>query len=535
MQPNNQGVFVTLLCLAFIMNACSAPSPSSPTPSSTGTAPGETAATASSPEPTPTQLVDKSLHVPEIASTATETIYEQRQRAALGGASTYFWPDGNLGFLPVGDGQFRFFAANSAYSAVTLGTLDDPGAAIENDRLKIEGVDSQFSYAAGGPVYRDPDSGLVLMFYHAERYLGGSAALFHAAIGLAASEDEGQSFQNLGIILENNAAPDVYAPCCADMGGATFTVKDGRFLVYFRDKLEDASTMQLAVATAPVEEVIQAAKNGTVSPWVKYYDGGQEPGLSGRSSHLETGNPTTSWFSVSFNSSIQRYIMAISTPDLTPANGYQLYLTASEDGYRWSPRVLLRETSGELTYPTIISPDGDPFNTSDSFYIYYVTTPRGVGRWQNTNVERMTVTLSGNLLEPVRAWEFEADDAGWKPLNEMGIFEVRDGALFIEATGSDPYMISPILGISGDLFQHVEVRMKVGQGGLGQFFFTTDQVPDTTEDASVVFPVEASDEYVTYTVDMSSSPAWKGAIALLRFDPVTSATDIEIDYIRLAP
>jgi len=472
-----------------------------------------------------------SQYSPEIASTTIETIYEQNKRAYLGGRDTFFWPDGNMGFVPLDEGQYRFFAANSVRSAVTVGTLDDPGSVVENNKLTIDGVDPQFAYASGGPIYRDPESGLLLMFYHGERHFGGNGSVFHAAIGLAVSQDEGKTFQNLGIILENNAQPDANAPCCADMGGATYTIKDGQFLVYFRDRQADLNTNELALATAPVDEVVEAAKNGMTSPWFKYQKDGPQPGLSGTSSPLEIGNPFTDWFSVSYNSFIDRYVMVISTHDRAEVYKYQLYLTTSVDGYQWSPRVLLTETDDELTYPSIIGIEGDPLSIGKTFYIYYVTTPRGVTRWHGTKFQRMTVTLSGQMLEPTHAWEFDTDTEGWTPLYDIGTF----GVLNIQALGHDPHMLSPSLRVSGDMYQHIEVRMKVGKSGVGQFFFTTEEFPIHLEETSVVFPVEPSDDFVVYTIDMSTSAAWKGPINDIRFDPISTLSDIEIDYIRLTP
>jgi hypothetical protein len=188
-----------------------------------------------------------------------------------------------------------------------------------------------------------------------------------------------------------------------------------------------------------------------------------------------------------------------------------------------------------LTYPSIIGIEGDPLNIGETFYIYYVTTPRGVTRWHGTKFQRMTVTLSGQMLEPTHAWEFDADAEGWTPLFDMGSFEVQNGALIIQATGNDPYMLSPALHVNGDMYQHIEIRMKVGEDGMGQFFFTTEEVPFHIEEASVVFPVEASDDFMVYTVDMSISAAWNGLIGDLRFDPINAPTNIEIDYIRLVP
>ena len=47
-------------------------------------------------------------------------------------------------------------------------------------------------------------------------------------------------------------------------------------------------------------------------------------------------------------------------------------------------------------------------------------------------------------------------------------------------------------------------------GGVGQFFFTGTDAPGTSEEASVRFNLSASDDFVTYTVDMTESPLWVG-------------------------
>jgi hypothetical protein len=499
----------------------------------------ETPATEETPaeEETPPAEVEptvlESLRVPEIASTESEIIYTQDQRANLGGRDMIFWPDGNIGFIPM-DGQYRFFAANGAVIGRTVGTFDDPGATVEDNRQLIQGLGTDFDYAAGGPVYRDPDTGMLLMFYHAEDHFGGSGMPFHAFIGLAASQDDGETFQDLGLILTTNAEPDVNAVCCADMGGATFTIRDGTFYLYFRDRMQIGYDVQLAVATAPVDEVVEAALSGTTSEWVKYFLDGTEPGLGGRSSPLEVGNPQTSWFSVSYNTAMDRFIMAIARHGLL-TDPAELVLIASEDGFNWSPRVVLRDCDCELTYPTIISPDGNPLETGETFYIYYVTTdPTAQYRWHASPLNRMTVTLTGEMVELPHEWEFETDAGGWVPLNQIPSMEISDGALVIEPTGNDPYMQSPSLGLSTEAYTTIEVRMRSEANGNGQFFFTSTDSPDIWETSSVRFPVRTGG-WNTYTVEMAGAPGWSGHLGILRFDPIDQAARVEIDYIRLLP
>lgn len=480
----------------------------------------------------------ESVRTPEVAAVETQIIYEQAARATLDGRDTFFWPDGNIGFTPAGDGRFRFFAANSILTARTVGTFDDPGATVETPNMRIAGGSAEFAYLAGGPIYRDPGSGLLIMFYHAERHLDSVGLLSHTALGLAASDDDGQTFQNLGIILETNAAPDVTAPCCADMGGAPFAIKDGQFFLYFRDRIDSAgvlSGVNLAVATAPVDEVVAAALDGRTSEWRKYNGADWEPGLGGRSEPLEVGNPHTSWFSVSYNTSLERFVMVIAAhgPTIVPSD---LYLIASEDGFTWSPRVLLTECACELTYPSIISPDGNPLQTNDAFYVYYVTTPPDqVWRWHQTTLRRMTVTLTGEMVAGPTEWEFETDAEGWIALNEIDRFEVVDGALVVEPTGLDPYMQSPSLGLSTDEFATIQVRMTVGRDGTGQFFFVGSEVREIAEINSKRFSVRGSPDPITYNVGMSAVPGWDGLLSQLRFDPIDQNTLVEIDYIRMLP
>jgi len=525
------------LAMLLLLVACQAQSPATPTLLPTKEAPLPTETLMPTAQPTSTEPVPvESTLIWKVASKSTKAIYEQRERAALVGFSNPFWPDSHIGFVAVGD-KYRFFAPNGPRIARMLGTFDDPGEKVESIHQAIQGIDSKYPFASGGPIYRDPETGMLLMFYHAEMYLEGKSSLFHSILGLAASEDEGQSFHNLGVILETAAKPNPQAPCCADMGGATYTIKDDTFYVYFRDRLENLDTVQLALATAPVAEVVEAARNGNVSPWFKYYKYGPEPGLGGQSSPLETDNAFTNWFSVSYNTFIKKYIMAISSHSPTDLYDAGLYLITSDDGLTWSPRIRLDQCSCELTYPTIISPDGNPLNTSEEFYIYFITTPRGVTRWQDTTLQRMTVTLTGEMVEIPRAWEFEhtADREGWSAVNKLEIFGVNDGALIIETSGNDNIIDSPALGFNSATYSRIEVRMKSSVAGMGQFLFSSTDAPVISASDSVPFSVEASDDFKTYVVDMSQATGWSGRIEMLRFDPVDKLGRVEVDYIRLLP
>ena len=70
--------------------------------------------------------------------------------------------------------------------------------------------------------------------------------------------------------------------------------------------------------------------------------------------------------------------------------------------------------------------------------------------------------------------------------------------------------------------------------GKNEYLITTE-VPGIDETSSKRFPVQQSDDFVTYTVDMADVPGWEGLLSQLRFDPIDQQTPVEIDYIRVLP
>lgn len=78
-------------------------------------------------------------------------------------------------------------------------------------------------------------------------------------IGLAWSIDGGESFTYFADVVIPHGDPELL-----NVQGAPLLVRDGYFYLYFRD---DAGN---AVARAPVEEVLEGARNLRGTPWLKY-------------------------------------------------------------------------------------------------------------------------------------------------------------------------------------------------------------------------------------------------------------------------
>ena len=319
-----------------------------------------------------------------------QIVYTASQPKKLGS-----WPDGNFGVISNGDGTYDFYAANSSKSQLVTGTLDNP-AQSKAKKVKIYHVPKKtYKYVAGGPVYEDEATGARFMVYHAEIHKKGK---YSSVLGLAASTDpNGQAFWDLGPIIEPNM-PHLQAPWSVDVGGGSFAVHDGYFNVYYRDYMANGRSSELAVARAPLADLVSNSLNGIRTPFSKYYNGDwSQPGRGGLSSPLEVGNPANWWSSVSYNDYLDQLVL-VSSQWQSGGTGADLYLATSSDGVNWSPRQPLVLDAGEQMYPTIIGLGEDPQISGQSFYVYYTDG----SRWKHAQLARRLVTLGpidGSLAE----------------------------------------------------------------------------------------------------------------------------------------
>lgn len=133
-------------------------------------------------------------------------------------------------------------------------------------------------------------------------------------------------------------------------------------------------------------------------------------------------------------------------------------------------------------------------------------------------------------------WEFNhpRDAGGWIAWNDLLPLQTRDGSMISTATGSDPYMVSPYLGVEAAEFNRIEIRMRSSTASDGaSVYFITDQDPNWGEEKSRHFTIISDGEYHNYTIDMSDVGTWLNQILQLRLDPMFSPGDSELDYLRV--
>lgn len=321
---------------------------------------------------------------PRFSASPPMTLGDPAWRARVG---LSWFPDGNIGSLQRGE-QTVIYAANGP-KPVRL-TFDQSRRLIAVDPVAIEGSPRHYQYLAGGPIYRDPASHRLLLFYHAEIHRGGSMKDFSSVLGLAIQTDrDGLSFRDAGVIFRPGEERKSGA---FDVGGAAVVVHGDDFYVYARDLSPGGKVNNLAVLRAPVREVFAAAREGKPAAWQKFYQGAfSEPALGGRSSPLEKGNPPVRWMDVSFNPALSLYILVVAAP---ADRGTALFAAWSRDGLHWSKRTRITDhRGGECFYPSIIS--SPQRECGREFLLDYTYSRSGEwNRWSDALWLRRTIRIT---------------------------------------------------------------------------------------------------------------------------------------------
>ena len=339
----------------------------------------------------------------------------------------FAWPDTPLGVIKTAT-AYEFFGSDGGDHArqmwhghwvgnnkagsftTTVGTLDNPlGAGVPQDvsvspnpERALNPIYPSYGYMGGGPVYQVPagfpGAGNLLATYHAEM---PNDALY-AALGLAASTDNGLTWTDLGEIIRLNQA---YA-----VGLDGFEIGDGPlvlspnqkyFYLYFPDWMANgtlhtanpqgvSTTTNVSVARAPVSAVLAAAFGSAphhAVPFQKFYEGGWilQPAIGGASSDLIPNAPFSGYLDIHFSSFLQRYAMIVS-------DDTNFAYAESIDGLSWTAPIALGTFGPIAAYPTAVGLGDDPHTLGQSFYVYFTHLPAKGEGWNGGSLRRLTLT-----------------------------------------------------------------------------------------------------------------------------------------------
>ena len=210
-------------------------------------------------------------------------------------------------------------------------------------------------YAGVSGVIRDPRTGQLFAFYHAEDHEGmqpipGGIPGFYCCVALAVSNNNGTSFRKLGPVIRGSLPKDVKGRSdqgCGDLCVAADA--DHRYVyVYYCDHSRiDNRGVQICLARCSVEDV------GKAGPWKKYYRGAfEEPGLGGKETPVVSAQAMLAdaiFPQVTFVPELHCYVMVFNIivyRELGPemqARQSGIYIAHSQDGIHWSkPTQLIR-------------------------------------------------------------------------------------------------------------------------------------------------------------------------------------------------
>jgi hypothetical protein len=367
------------------------------------------------------------------ALTPPVVVASPAQRLAAGARAeppltdTFDWPDTPLGVIKTARG-YEFFGSDGGYHArqmwqgqwvgndkwgsftTTVGTLDNPLGTDDpedvsvspNPSSAINPIYPSYGYMGGGPVYQVPaempGAGNLLATYHAE--LPNDA--LYAALGLAASTDDGRTWTDLGEIIRLNQAYSVGLDGFEISDGPLVLSPDHKyFYLYFPDwiangtlHLTDAqgvnTTTNVSVARAPVSALLAAAfgpKPHHAVAFQKFYQGSWilQPAIGGASTDLNPHSNYQGYLDIHFNSFLQRYVMIIS-------NDTNFGYSESPDGLTWTVPTLLGNFETIAAYPTSVGLGDDPRILGKSFYVYFTHLPTDGTGWTNGSLRRFTLT-----------------------------------------------------------------------------------------------------------------------------------------------
>ncbi len=388
----------------------------------------------------PTALCSPVLTKPIVVASPAQRL-QAGQRAQPPLTDIFAWPDTPLGIIKTATG-YEFFGSDGGYHAqqtwegnlvgnnkggsivVTAGTLDKPLGSGDPQNVSITrnpdpAVDPNYlsyGYMGGGPVYQIPPgmphAGALLATYHAEL---PSDALY-AALGLAASTDNGRHWTDLGEIIRLNQAYALGLDGFEIGDGPLVLSPDGRyFYLYFPDWIANgtlhttkptgvSTATHVSVARALVSSVLEAAF-GPAQPsaavgldpalppgphtvaFEKFYEGkwNLQPGLGGASTDLSPKSAYSGYLDIHWNSFLKRYGMIIS-------NDTNFAYAESIDGLTWTVPTLLGNFDTIAAYPTAVGLGDDPHILDKSYYIYFTHLPTDGTGWTDGSLQRLTLT-----------------------------------------------------------------------------------------------------------------------------------------------
>jgi len=282
-----------------------------------------------------------------------------------------FWYDAEFARLRRNDTEFDFWHTSGAGKPPQWrlhGTLDDPLQAIDWTKEHQELVDyAGFTDRARfwlGKFYQISDMELMVISHTEitdQPYKPWLKCRF--AESILYSADRGESWRFCGLAVKPNDDSHDH-----NIGGFPYIIVGEYFHVYFNE-WHNGAALGCSVARAKVDDIVQAARNGTTTLWTKYRDGQwNEDGLTGLAFPLIPNSDTH--HDAHYNRALGRYVMT------NHRNDHILRLHTSEDGIDWDEGIVIVDYSDaelrpDLSWHMGFGGTDDCRELGKEFYIYW--------------------------------------------------------------------------------------------------------------------------------------------------------------------
>ena len=236
---------------------------------------------------------------------------------------------------------------------------------------RVPGDPYESNYAAIMSTWRDPSTGIIHAWYHAEILVNPSLCgniMFYASIGYATSSDGGRSFTKHGIVITSPTPVNTNA--CGGQGvSEPKVIEVGDYLYMFFDFAQLPNYPNTSLSDIGGVAIARASKSNP-SVWTKYYIGSfSEAGIGGRITPvIRTGGVNNQpWIeSVIANAYLGKYVM-IHTDYF---NEGAFFIRTSDDLFNWTdPQLLIPSAANwKYRYPTILGRDSKSMGQNGWLY-----------------------------------------------------------------------------------------------------------------------------------------------------------------------
>ena len=297
----------------------------------------------------------------------------------------------------------------------------------------------------------------LIAFTHNEKYPGSEGrGLPMFTMGIAYSDDGGQSWEFCGEIIRPGHDR-------LNVGGSPYIIVGNDFYLYYNEGT--ASTLStpwprsLGVAKANIQQVIAAARNHTVTPWLKYANGTfGTNALTGVGSTLvdNTYISHDAHADATYSTALGKYLLTVQTE-------YEslLLLYSSANGIDWSMEAIVDAAApGSVMQPysSFVDLEGgadDGSTVDDDFYVQFER--KAQSNYEYDDLYRKHVTITTNVDNSFSASSGFSSTAGanqWK-------YEQRSGSTFSAMTWdatNKRWKGASAYAIVGSTYQHPDVE-----------------------------------------------------------------------------